>query len=142
MRGFFYSNWKNRTEIKRIVKFYVILKTFFGLQDSAFWFFFILVIYVYFQIIKVGRQVDKTDDFSTLFWGGKEAVNRGVKAAEAACEICTVYGKVATPQSIVTVFFASKMGISTARTDHTLIDRLNSIKRDWISSSLKSTPND
>ena len=90
--------------------------------------FLILLIFVYFQIIKMEYQVDKTEHFlhHLLF-----AFNRGVKVAEAAREIFSMYGEGAMPQSTARRWFSAfKNGILTSRTDHTPVDQLSSIKSD------------
>ena len=63
----------------------------------------VFFIFVYFQIIKMECQADKTEHFRhhLVF-----AFNRGVKAAEAAREICAVYGERAMPESTARRWFS------------------------------------
>lgn len=54
------------------------------------------------------------------------AFNRGVKADEAICKICAVYGEGAMPQSTAILWFLGfENGNFSSRTDHTPVDKLS-----------------
>ena len=52
--------------------------------------YFLNLISIYFQIIKMECQVKKTEHFRHLLLF---ALNQGSKAAKVACNICAIYGE-------------------------------------------------
>lgn len=70
----------------------------FALENCYLGSFLILLTFLYFQIIEVEWEVDKTEHFRTLFFF---SFNRVFKAAAIDREICTLRGKRTMPQGSV-----------------------------------------